>query len=72
MISTPDGPPNEAPHTWSRFVAVGDSFTEGLEDPGTDGRHRGWADRLAEQLGAINRISTTRTLRSEVEEFQRS
>ena len=54
MISTPDGPPNKAPHTWSRFVAVGDSFTEGLEDPGTDGRHRGWADQLAEQLGAIN------------------
>jgi len=39
---------------WSRYVAVGDSFTEGLEDPGTDGRHRGWADRLAEQLAELN------------------
>ena len=30
------------------FVALGDSFTEGLEDdPGPDGRHRGWADRVA-------------------------
>ena len=32
---------------FSRYVALGDSSTEGLEDPGTDGRHRGWADRLA-------------------------
>lgn len=35
---------------WQRFVAIGDSFTEGLEDPGVDGRHRGWADRVAERL----------------------
>lgn len=33
--------------TFSRYVALGDSSTEGLEDPGADGRHRGWADRLA-------------------------
>nr|WP_042180735.1 SGNH/GDSL hydrolase family protein [Kibdelosporangium sp. MJ126-NF4]CEL14552.1 probable secreted protein [Kibdelosporangium sp. MJ126-NF4]CTQ88917.1 probable secreted protein [Kibdelosporangium sp. MJ126-NF4] len=33
-----------------RFVAVGDSFTEGVGDPGPDGRLRGWADRLAELL----------------------
>jgi lysophospholipase L1-like esterase len=34
--------------TWSRFMAVGDSFTEGLsDDMGTNGRHRGWADRAA-------------------------
>lgn len=32
---------------FSRYVAIGDSSTEGLEDPGDDGRHRGWADRLA-------------------------
>lgn len=32
---------------FTRYVAIGDSSTEGLEDPGTDGRHRGWADRLA-------------------------
>lgn len=37
---------------WNRYVAVGDSFTEGLEDPGPDGRHRGWADRVAERLAA--------------------
>lgn len=35
----------------SRFVAVGDSFTEGLHDEiGADGRHRGWADRVADAL----------------------
>jgi lysophospholipase L1-like esterase len=33
---------------WSRFVAVGDSTVEGLDDPAPDGGYRGWADRLAE------------------------
>jgi lysophospholipase L1-like esterase len=35
---------------FARYVALGDSSTEGLEDPGTDGRHRGWADRLAQHV----------------------
>ncbi|MET0135105.1 MAG: SGNH/GDSL hydrolase family protein [Kibdelosporangium sp.] len=35
-----------------RFVAVGDSFTEGIGDPGPDGTPRGWADRFAELLAA--------------------
>lgn len=36
---------------WSRFVALGDSFTEGLEDDmRPDGRHRGWSDRVADAL----------------------
>ncbi|GAA4360460.1 SGNH/GDSL hydrolase family protein [Angustibacter luteus] len=35
---------------WTRYVAVGDSFTEGMEDVGEDGAYRGWADRLAHQL----------------------
>jgi lysophospholipase L1-like esterase len=40
-------------HRFTTFVAVGDSFTEGLEDPGPDGLvYRGWADRLAELLAA--------------------
>ncbi|MFD0692339.1 SGNH/GDSL hydrolase family protein [Actinomadura fibrosa] len=36
------------------FVALGDSFTEGLNDPypGEPDRFRGWADRLAEHLAA--------------------
>ncbi len=32
------------------FVAIGDSFTEGLHDPGPDGGCRGWADRVADAL----------------------
>jgi len=31
----------------SSYVAVGDSFTEGVGDPGPDGAFVGWADRLA-------------------------
>src|SRR5699024_11662269 len=32
------------------YVAIGDSFTEGLNDELPDGDFRGWADRLAEIL----------------------
>jgi lysophospholipase L1-like esterase len=41
-------------HPWSRYVAIGDSFTEGIGDPEprSPGGSRGWADRVAEQLGA--------------------
>ena len=40
--------------SWSRYVAVGDSFTEGVGDPDPDRPHglRGWADRVAEVLSA--------------------
>ena len=40
-------------HPWSRYVAMGDSFTEGIGDPepSRPGGHRGWADRVAEELG---------------------
>jgi lysophospholipase L1-like esterase len=39
-------------HPWNRFVAIGDSFTEGIGDPDPDspGGNRGWADRVAEEL----------------------
>ena len=39
-------------HPWSRYVAIGDSFTEGIGDPepASPGGHRGWADRVAEVL----------------------
>jgi phosphatidylinositol alpha 1,6-mannosyltransferase len=48
-------PPPPAPVTarsWRRFVALGDSLTEGLCDGSRmpDGQYRGWADRLAELL----------------------
>ena len=36
--------------TWRRFVAIGDSSTEGMDDPDGEGGYRGWADRLAEHL----------------------
>ena len=36
---------------WERYVALGDSLTEGLCDPGPSG-DRGWADRLALLLAA--------------------
>jgi lysophospholipase L1-like esterase len=36
--------------TYERYVALGDSSTEGLEDPRPNGRHRGWADRLAQHV----------------------
>ena len=32
------------------YVAIGDSTTEGLEDPYPDGGYRGWADRLAQHI----------------------
>ena len=39
-------------HPWSRYVALGDSFTEGVGDPEprSPGGLRGWADRVAEEL----------------------
>jgi len=33
-----------------RYVAIGDSSTEGLEDPDGAGGYRGWADRLAAHI----------------------
>ncbi len=36
------------------FVALGDSFTEGVGDPYPDGTFRGWADRFAGQLAAAS------------------
>ncbi|MFC4225265.1 SGNH/GDSL hydrolase family protein [Lysinibacter cavernae] len=43
-------------HPWSRYVALGDSFTEGIGDPepSSPGGHRGWADRVAEVLNEKN------------------
>jgi lysophospholipase L1-like esterase len=41
-------------HPWTRYVAIGDSFTEGIGDPEprSPGGYRGWADRVAEVLSA--------------------
>lgn len=45
--------PADQPRVWERYVAIGDSFTEGMvdPDPADPTRFRGWADRLAEHLG---------------------
>ncbi|BAD57854.1 SGNH/GDSL hydrolase family protein [Nocardia farcinica] len=37
---------------YTRFVALGDSQTEGIGDPDGAGGHRGWADRFAEFVAA--------------------
>lgn len=37
---------------FERYVAIGDSSTEGLEDPDGAGGYRGWANRLAEKVAA--------------------
>ena len=39
---------------YRRYVALGDSTTEGMDDPRPDGTYRGWADRLAERLAQDN------------------
>ncbi|MEV7375370.1 SGNH/GDSL hydrolase family protein [Streptomyces sp. NPDC090301] len=38
--------------TYNSFVALGDSFTEGMSDRKPDGSYRGWADVLAGRLAA--------------------
>lgn len=37
---------------YARYVAIGDSTSEGLDDPDGRGGYRGWANRLAEKLAA--------------------
>ncbi|MGQ1797822.1 SGNH/GDSL hydrolase family protein [Kocuria oceani] len=43
-------------HPWCRMVSIGDSFTEGIgdPDPAAPGGHRGWADRVAEELHRLS------------------
>jgi lysophospholipase L1-like esterase len=60
---------------FERYVAIGDSTTEGLDDPDGRGGYRGWANRLAETLASGNgsilyanlgvRGRTTRQVRDE-------
>jgi lysophospholipase L1-like esterase len=39
---------------FTRYVALGDSTTEGLEDPDGRGGYRGWADRFAEHVTTVH------------------
>lgn len=54
----PEGPSTDlsdvGPVRWTRYIAMGDSFTEGLWDPYPDALdvQRGWADNLAAVLSA--------------------
>lgn len=52
---------NREPKQWRNYVAIGDSFTEGLSDRGLGDSYFGWADRLA-QLLADNYCSTAQPL----------
>lgn len=49
---SPSDPPTPAPRpqTFVRYVALGDSSTEGIDDPDGHGGYRGWSQRLAERL----------------------
>ncbi|MGY4643817.1 SGNH/GDSL hydrolase family protein [Cellulomonas sp. URHB0016] len=52
-MASVNGTPLPAPR-WSRYVAVGDSFTEGLWDgpDGQDAPQRGWADVIASRISS--------------------
>lgn len=58
MPTPPDGTAHstvgEDVAVFTRYVALGDSSTEGLDDPDGAGGFRGWADRLAEHLHAVS------------------
>lgn len=44
--------PAPDPRSFARYVALGDSSTEGIDDPDGSGGYRGWSQRLAERLHA--------------------
>ncbi|MGY1844315.1 SGNH/GDSL hydrolase family protein [Modestobacter sp. SYSU DS0875] len=48
--------PGSDRRTWQRYIALGDSFTEGLSDPDPTApdAFRGWADRLAGHLAVAS------------------
>ena len=60
---------------YERYVAIGDSTSEGLDDPDGRGGYRGWANRLADRLAELQgsvwyanlavRGRTTRQIRDE-------
>ena len=39
---------------FTRFIALGDSMTEGMSDEQINGQYRGWADRVADVLAEGN------------------
>ncbi len=47
---------------FTRFIALGDSMTEGMSDEVIDGNYRGWADRVADTLAKDNPIINSRKM----------
>ncbi|MBO9577550.1 MAG: glycosyltransferase [Microbacteriaceae bacterium] len=54
-------PPTPSYLRWQRYIALGDSLTEGLSDASRQaaGEYRGWADRLATYLASAEDRTTT-------------
>jgi lysophospholipase L1-like esterase len=40
--------------TFTRFIVCGDSYSEGMTDEVIDGKYRGWADRVADEMAKAN------------------
>lgn len=61
--AAPPAPATEGSPRWARFVALGDSLTEGLCDTSRmpQGQYRGWADRLADLLAGAREASLPAT-----------
>jgi lysophospholipase L1-like esterase len=51
-VSPSDFPSSSPPRSFARYVALGDSSTEGIDDPDGHGGYIGWSQRLAERLHA--------------------
>ena len=47
------------PERFRRYVAIGDSSTEGIDDPAPNGAWRGWSRRLAERLAERGHLEYT-------------
>ena len=50
--------PAMIPHRYRRYVAIGDSTTEGMDDPDGAGGYRGWADRFAHHVARAQFVGT--------------
>lgn len=61
--AAPPAPATEGTPRWSRYVALGDSITEGLCDTSRmrKGQYRGWADRLADLLAGAREATLPAT-----------
>lgn len=57
---------------WQRYVALGDSFTEGIGDPGPDGRDRGGLTGWRTRWQPMTRCCAMPTSRSAGVEWPKS